>query len=65
MVPAMANIIPLPVRRPRLPQRLLRDGWWLETPPTRPKIIALPRRNAPKSRPGPKVRNLTLVTPGK
>ncbi|MGA7998305.1 MAG: hypothetical protein WCA28_25875 [Bradyrhizobium sp.] len=61
----MAKIILIPVSRLRLPQRLLRDGWWLETLPARSKIIALPRSGAPKSGPSPKTRHLTLVTPGK
>jgi hypothetical protein len=56
----MAKIILIPVRRPRLPQRLLRDGWWLETPPAQSNVIALPRRDVSKSRPKP--RHLTLIT---
>jgi hypothetical protein len=61
----MAKIIPIPVRRPRLPQRLLRDGWWPETPPARSKIIVLPRRGAPSSGLSPKASHLTLVFSGK
>jgi hypothetical protein len=61
----MAKIILFPVHRPRLPQRLLRYGWWLETLPARSKIIALPRRYARKSRSSLKARHLILVTPGK
>jgi hypothetical protein len=55
----MSEIITLPSRRPRLPRRLLNDGWWLEQPPARPSVIAFPKRSA--SRPKPKVRHLTLV----
>jgi len=57
----MAKIITIQFRRSRLPRRLLNDGWWLESPPVRPSIIAFPKRNTPK----PKARPLTLVTPGK
>jgi hypothetical protein len=63
----MANIIPLPFRRSRLPRRLLNDGWWLESKPARPTVINLPPRNPskPKSVPNPKRRHLTLVIPEK
>jgi hypothetical protein len=57
----MGKIITIPFRRSRLPRRLLNDGWWLESPPVRPSVIAFPKRNTPK----PKARHLTLVTPGK
>ena len=60
----MAKIIPIPVSRPRLPTRLLRDGWWLETPPARSNIVARPRRDAANPDPHPKRRHLTLVTSG-
>lgn len=33
MLPSMAEIIPVSFVQSRLPRRLLRDGWWLETPP--------------------------------
>jgi hypothetical protein len=59
----MAKIITIQFRRSRLPRRLLNDGWWLESPPVRPSVIAFPKRNTPKLK--PKARHLTLVTPGK
>jgi hypothetical protein len=60
----MGKIITVQFRRSRLPQRLLEDGWWLETPPTRQSVVAMPKRDAAK--PGPGVRRLTLITnPGK
>jgi hypothetical protein len=59
----MGKIITIQFRRSRLPRRLLDDGWWLESPPVRPSVIAFPKRNTAK--PKPKARHLTLVTPGK
>ncbi len=61
----MAKIIPFPYRRPRLPRRLLNDGWWLESKPARPAAIAFPTRKL--SRPGikPKRGHLTLIIPEK
>jgi hypothetical protein len=59
----MGKIISIQFRRSRLPRRLLKDGWWLDSPPVRPSVIALPKRNPPK--PKPKVRHLTLVQSGK
>jgi hypothetical protein len=65
----MAKIITIQFRRSQLPRRLLRDGWWLESPPARPAVIAFPKHDAPNGRPRPKVkskvRHLTLVHPGK
>jgi hypothetical protein len=65
----MAKIITIQFRRSNLPRRLLRDGWWLESPPARATLIAFPRHSAPKPKvkpkPKPKVRHLTLVHPGK
>ena len=69
----MGKIIIVSFMRSRLPRRLLRDGWWMETPPARRAVIAFPKRNAakPKSeskskpRSKPRVRHLTLVTSGK
>jgi hypothetical protein len=63
----MGKIIIVQFRRPRLPRRLLDDGWWLETPPAPSSVIALPKRSSPKdqAKPTPKVRHLTLITPGK
>ena len=60
---AMAKIIPIRFRRPLLPRRLLRDGWWLETP-ARSNVIAQPKRNGSESRPKSKIRHLTLITSG-
>jgi hypothetical protein len=59
----MAKIIPLQIRRSRLPRRLLNDGWWLETKPVRPIVIAFPARDASKAKPGrlPPRKHLTLV----
>jgi len=59
----MGKIIIVSFMRSRLPRRLLRDGWWLETPLARRAVIAFPTRNAAK--PKPRVRHLTLVTSGK
>jgi hypothetical protein len=61
----MGKIIIVPFWRSRLPRRLLNDGWWLETPPTPPSLIAFPKRDAPKPKAKPKARHLTLVTSGK
>jgi hypothetical protein len=58
----MAKIIPVQFRRSQLPRRLLRDGWWLETPPARPAVIAFPKRHVRK--PAAKARHLTLVKSG-
>jgi len=41
----MAKIIPVSFRRSLLPQTLLRDGWWLDSPPSLPTVVAFPRRN--------------------
>jgi hypothetical protein len=59
----MGKIITVQFRRSRLPRRLVNDGWWLESKPVRPSLIAFPKRTAPKPRPGG--RHLTLVDPGK
>jgi hypothetical protein len=63
----MAKIIPVQFRRSRLPRRLLNDGWWLETKPTRRGVIAFPTAVArqPKPHGKPKAPHLTLVTSGK
>jgi hypothetical protein len=61
----MAKIITIQFRRSHLPRRLLRDGWWLESAPARPTVIALPSREAAKPKVKPKIRQLTLVQPGK
>jgi hypothetical protein len=58
----MAKIITFKFRRSKLPRRLLNDGWWLQSPPARPSIIALPKRNPPKA--GIKPGHLTLVHSG-
>jgi hypothetical protein len=59
----MGKIIIVSFRPSRLPRRLLNDGWWLETPPTRRGVIAFPKRDDAK--PKPRLRHLTLVTSGK
>jgi hypothetical protein len=61
--PGMAEIITLPFRRSRLPRRLLNDGWWLESKPGLPTVVALPARGLSKAKPGPhpKRSHLTLV----
>jgi hypothetical protein len=64
----MANIIPVQFRPSRLPRCLLNDGWWLETKPIPPRVIAFPARSPPAPKPTgyyPKRRHLTLVTPEK
>jgi hypothetical protein len=63
----MANIILVKFRPSGLPRRLLNDGWWLETRPVRPRVIAFPARSPPAPEPGshPKRGHLTLVTPEK
>jgi hypothetical protein len=59
----MAKIIPLPAQRPKLPQRLLNDGWWLESSPDRPIVVAFPPRDLSRAKPGsnPRRKHLTLV----
>jgi hypothetical protein len=59
----MAKIISLPLPQSRLPRQLLNDGWWLESKPARPIVIAFPPRDLSKPKPGPrpKRRHLTLV----
>jgi hypothetical protein len=60
----MGKIIHVRFRRSRLPRRLLDDGWWLQTPPARACVIAFPKRDGSRPRPGP--RHLTVITnPGK
>jgi hypothetical protein len=63
MVAAMGKIINLPFRRMRLPRRLVNDGWWLESKPTRPVVVPLPARDLPGPKRGlrPKRRHLTLI----
>jgi hypothetical protein len=59
----MAKIIPVQFRPSRLPRRLRNDGWWLETKPLPPGVVAFPARSPPAPKPGshPKRRHLTLV----
>jgi hypothetical protein len=59
----MGKIIIIQFWRSRLPRRLRNDGWWLEAPPVRPRVIAFQKRNMPV--PTPKVRHLTLIHSGK
>jgi hypothetical protein len=61
----MGKIIRIQFRRARLPRRLVRDGWWLDTPQVRASVIAFPKRHAAEPRPKPGIRHLTLVTSGK
>jgi hypothetical protein len=61
----MAKIIPVSFRRSRLPRALLRDGWWLESPPSRHTVVAFPRRNVSSSSNAKKANHLTLVHSGK
>jgi hypothetical protein len=62
----MGKIIIVKFRRSQLPRRLLNDGWWMESPPTQPSVVAFPKRDGPKLQPKarPKARHLTLVTSG-
>jgi hypothetical protein len=57
----MAKIIPVSFRRSRLPRTLLRDGWWLDSPPSRPIVVAFPRRNVSNPSNAEKASQLTLV----
>jgi hypothetical protein len=59
----MGKIIIIQFRRSRLPRRLWNDGWWLEAPPVRSSVIALPKRDASALK--PKIRHLTLIHSGK
>ena len=63
MVSRMAKIIPVSFAQSRLPRTLLRDGWWLESSPTRDAIVAFPKRDAsnPRPRSRSKAPCLTLV----
>jgi hypothetical protein len=75
MLSPMAKIIPVSFRRSRLPRTLLRDGWWLESQPSHPTVIAFPKHTASnppssaKSQTKPKTKlttsHLTLVHSGK
>jgi hypothetical protein len=68
MVFRMAKIIPVSFRRSRLPRTLLRDGWWLESPPAREAVVPFTKRlarpNGLRSKPRPKAPRLTLVHSG-
>ena len=59
----MGKVITIQFRKSRLPRRLLRDGWWLESPRTRPTVIAFPKSQLPK--PKLRVKHLILVRPEK
>jgi hypothetical protein len=59
----MGKIIIVRFSGSQLPRRLLNDGWWLESPPSRRPVVAFPKRGAPG--PKPRVRHLTLVKSGK
>jgi hypothetical protein len=59
----MGKVITIQFRRSGLPSRLLKDGWWLESKPVRPVVVAFPKHRTPD--PKPKIRHLTLVRPEK
>jgi hypothetical protein len=59
----MGKIIRIQVHQSRLPRRLLKDGWWLESPPARSTIADFPKRRTPE--PKPRTGHLTLVRIGK
>jgi hypothetical protein len=59
----MAKVINIQFPRSKLPRRLLNDGWWLQSPPVRPSVVAFAKRNPPKVKTGPS--HLTLVHSGK
>jgi hypothetical protein len=64
----MAKIIPVSFNRPRLPQSLLRDGWWLESPPCAVVPFSkLPQKPGVRAetKSGAKAPHLTLVHSGK
>jgi hypothetical protein len=60
----MAKIIPVQFRPSTLPRRLLNDGWWLESKPARPNVVAFPARSPPAPKPERQSQrgHLTLVT---
>jgi hypothetical protein len=53
MLACMGKVITAEFRRSILPRRLLDDGWWLESKPARPVVVALLNRrpSGPKPRP--------------
>jgi hypothetical protein len=59
----MGKIITVQFRRSILPRRLLDDGWWLESKPAQPVVVAFPTRPPSGSKPRPAY--LTLVKPEK
>ena len=59
MLPSMGKVITVQFRRSILPRRLLDDGWWLESKPARPVVIALPNRHP--SDPKPRLPHLILI----
>jgi hypothetical protein len=63
MLRCMGKVITVRFRRSILPRRLLDDGWWLESKPARPVVVAFPKHRpvAPTRR----RRHLTLVKPEK
>jgi hypothetical protein len=63
MLPCMGKVITVQFRRSILPRRLLDDGWWLESKPARPVVVALPNRRP--SGPKPRPAHLILVKPEK
>lgn len=65
----MGKVITIRFRRSRLPRRLLNDGWWLESKPVRPTVVALPKfaltKRIPPNPRKPAAGYLTLVKPEK
>jgi hypothetical protein len=59
----MGKIIRIQFRQSRLPRRLLKDGWWLESSPARPAVVDFPKRRT--TEPKPRTRHLALVHIGK
>jgi hypothetical protein len=48
----MGEIIRIQFRRSRLPRRLLRDGWWLQSPPVRRDLEMAQHDLTPAHQPG-------------
>lgn len=59
MLSCMGKVITVQFRRSILPRRLLDDGWWLESKPVRPVMVAFPKCRQPD--PNPRPAHLTLV----
>jgi hypothetical protein len=59
----MGKVITIQFRRTKLPRRLLKDGWWLESKPARPVVVAFPKPRMSDPKAG--IGRLTLVRPEK